>query len=94
MPQRKHPMFSMRGALQSGPENGRITEAPVDLSVRHFRNNTYVALRAGENSLLLTECEAEALAVAIKKLSVFASALDNARDFAGKTRTEGGGERA
>jgi hypothetical protein len=94
MPERKHPMFSMRGALQSGSENGRITEVSVDLSVRHFRNNPYVALRAGEDSLLLTECEAEALSVAIKKLSVFASALDNATNFAGKARAEGGGERA
>jgi hypothetical protein len=87
-------MFSMLGALQSGPENGRITEVPVDLSVLYFRNNTYVALRVSEDSLLLTECEAEALSVAIKKLSVFASALDNARDFAEGARTEDGGERA
>jgi hypothetical protein len=52
-----------------------------------------LALRAGEDSVLLTECEAEALAVAIKKLSVFAAALDNARNFAGKARAEGGGVR-
>ncbi len=94
MPERKHPMFSMRAALQRGTAAGTISEVPVDLSIRDVRNNTYLALRAGEDSLLLTECEAEALAVAIRKLSVMATALDNARDFAGKTRAEGGGERA
>ena len=38
--------------------------------------------------------EGVAVAAAIKKLSVLASALDNARDFAAKARAEGGGERA
>jgi len=94
MPEGKRPMFSMRAAQQSGSPSGKISEVPVDLSVRHFRNNTYLALRAGEDSVLLTECEAEALAVAIRKLSVFASALDNARDFAEGARTENGGEPA
>ncbi|MHC5058173.1 MAG: hypothetical protein ACYTKD_26235 [Planctomycetota bacterium] len=84
MPERKHPMFSMRAALQSGSPSGTISEVPVDLSVRDVRNNTYLALRAGEDSLLLTECEACALAVAIRKLSVLATALDNARDHIGK----------
>jgi hypothetical protein len=87
-------MFSMRAAQQRGPATGTIKEVPVDLSIRDVRNNTYLALRAGEDSVLLTECEAEALAVAIKKLSVFAAALDNARNFAGKARAEGGGERS
>ena len=94
MPERKHPMFSMRAAQQSVSSSGKISEVPVDLSVRDVRNNTYLALRAGEDSLLLTECEAEALAVAIRKLSVMATALDSARDFAGKAKDEGGGERA
>ncbi len=94
MPERKRPMFSMRAARQSGSPSGTISEVPLDLAVRDVRNNTYLALRAGEDSVLLTECEAEALAVAIRKLSVFASALDNARNFAGKARAEGAGERA
>ncbi len=94
MPRRKHPIFSMRAALQSGSKSGQITEVSVDLFVHHFRNNTYLALRVGEDSVLLADCEAEALAVAIQKLSVFASALDNARDFAEGARTEDGGERA
>jgi len=34
--------------------------------------------------VLLTECEAEAVAAAIKKLSILASALDNARDHIGE----------
>ena len=94
MPERKHPMFSMRAAQQSGPPTGPIREVPLDLFVRDVHSNTYLALRAGEDCVLLTECEAEAVAAAIKKLSVFASALDNARNFAGKARAEGGGERA
>ncbi len=94
MSEGKRPMFSMQAAQQRGSAAGTIREVPVDLSVQDFRNNTYLALRAGEDSVLLTECEAEALAVAIKKLSVFASALDNARNFAGKARADGGGERA
>jgi hypothetical protein len=94
MPERKHPMFSMRAALQLDSPSGRIREVPVDLSVRHLRNNTYLALQAGEESILLTECEAEALAVAIRKLSVMATALDSARDFTVEARAEGGEERA
>ena len=94
MSEGKRPMFSMRAAQQRGSAAGMIREVPIDLSIQDLRNNTYLALRAGDDSVLLTECEAEALAVAIKKLSVFASALDNARDFAGKAGGEGGEERA
>ncbi|MHC5054461.1 MAG: hypothetical protein ACYTKD_07070 [Planctomycetota bacterium] len=84
MPEGKNPVFSMRAARQSGFPSGTISEVPIDLSVRDVRNNTYLALRAGEDSLLLTECEAEALAAAIRKLSVLATAPDNARDHIGK----------
>jgi hypothetical protein len=84
MPGRKRPAFSMRAALQSGPPSGTISEVPVDLSIKDVRNNTYLALRAGEDSLLLTECEAEALAAAIRKLAVLATAPDNARDHIDK----------
>jgi hypothetical protein len=94
MPEGKRPMFSMRAAQQRGSAGGTIREVPVDLFIRDVRNNTYLALRTGEDLVLLTECEAEALAVAIKKLSVFAAALDNARNFAGKVRAEGGREYA
>jgi hypothetical protein len=90
MPGRKHPMFSMKASLQSGSESGRITEVPVDLLIRDVHNNTYLALRAGEDSLLLTECEACALAVAIRKLSILATAPDSARDHIGKVALDGG----
>ena len=90
----REPMFSMKAAQQRGSAAGTIRAVPVDLSIRDFRNNTYLVLRAGEDSLLLTECEARALAVAVRKLSVLATALDNARDFAGKARAKGGGEPA
>ena len=77
-------MFSMLAAQQRGPATGAIREVPVDLSIRDVGNNTYLALGTGGRSLLLTECEARALAVAIRKLAVLATALDNARDFASK----------
>jgi hypothetical protein len=94
MPEGKRPMFSMLAAQQRGTVCGTIREVPVDLFIQDYRNNTYLALRAGDDLLLLTECEAEALAVAIRKLSVMAAALDNARDFVKKTRAENGGGRA
>ncbi len=84
MPERKRPMFSMRAARQSGSPSGKISEVPVDLFIRDVCNSTYLALRAVEDSLLLTECEACALAIAIRKLSVLATAPDNARDHIGK----------
>jgi hypothetical protein len=87
----KAPMFSMRSAQQRGPASGPIREVPVDLAIVDVRNNTYLALRAGEESLLLTECEARALAVAIRKLSVLATALDNARSFAAEAAARDGG---
>ena len=93
MSEGKRPMFSMLAAQQRGSADGTIREVPVDLFIRDVRNNTYLALRAGDDSVLLTECEAEALAVAIRKLSGSGAALDNARNFAGKARAEGGGER-
>jgi hypothetical protein len=86
----KEPMFSMRAAQQRGSAAGPIREVPVDLCIRDFRNNTYLVLRAGDESLLLTECEARALAVAIRKLSVMATALDNARSFTAEPGTRGG----
>ncbi|MHC5058696.1 MAG: hypothetical protein ACYTKD_28900 [Planctomycetota bacterium] len=90
MPERKRPVFSMRAARQSGPPSGTISVVPVDISIQDVRNNTYLALRAGEDSLLLTECEACALAVAIRKLSVLATAPDNARDHIGQVSLDDG----
>jgi hypothetical protein len=88
--ERKRPILSMRAALQSGSPSGTISEVPVDLFIRDVRNNTYLALRAGEESLLLTECEAEALAPAIRKLSVLATAPDSARDHIGMISPDDG----
>lgn len=75
-----HPMLTMMVALQAEPAVGPTAEVPFDIFIQNIRAESYVALRAGGFSVLLTECEAEALRAAIGKLSISATALCNARD--------------
>ena len=79
-------MLTMMVALQAGPDAGPTAEVPLDVFIQDVRGEAYLALRAGKLSVLLTECEAEALIAAVGTLSIFATALDSARDFIGKAR--------
>jgi hypothetical protein len=76
----KRPMLTMMVAQQADPAAGPTAEVPLDVLIQDIRGEAYLALRAGESSVLLTECEAEALTSAIGKLSIFATALCSARD--------------
>ena len=85
----KRPMLTMMVAQQAEPTAGPVAEVPLDVFVQDIGGETYLALRAGGLSVLLTECEAEALIAAVGKLSIFATALSNARDHIGKFPPEG-----
>lgn len=79
---RKRPLYTMSVAAQG--QTGSLAEMPLDLSVDDLRGQSYLALRAGDVVVLLTECEAKALASAVRTLSVLATAPDSARDHIGK----------
>lgn len=70
-------------------EFGCLTGLGIDAFIQDVRGETYLALRVGESSVLLTECEAEALIAAIEKLAIFATALCSARDHIGKFSSSG-----
>jgi hypothetical protein len=85
MPERKRPMFTMSTAAEAA---GRpLTKVPLDLGIEDVRGQSYLALRAGGVAVYLTECEARALAAAMKTLSILASAPDSARDHIERSRT-------
>ena len=79
---RKRPLYTMSVAAQG--RTGPLAEVPLDLSVDDLRGQSYLALRAGSVEVLLTECEANALAAAVRTLSILATAPDSARDHIGK----------
>jgi hypothetical protein len=85
MPDRRRPMFTMSVAAEGA--KGSLAEAPLDLAVEDLRGQLYLAVRAGGVAVYLTECEAKALASAVRALSVLASAADSARDHVGGAET-------
>ena len=85
----KRPMLTLMVAMQAEPAAGPTAEVPLDVFIQDVRGEAYLALRASKFSILLTECEAEALIAAVGKLSIFATALSNARDHIGKFPPEG-----
>ena len=78
------PMLTMMVALQPTGAPGPTAEVPLDVFIEGICADSYLALRAGSSAVLLTECEARALAIAIKELSIRATAFDSARDHIGK----------
>ena len=90
----RRPMLTMMVALQAEPAEGPTAEVPLDVFIQDIRGEAYLALRAGEFCVLLTECEAEALIAAVGKLSIFATALSNARDHIGRFPPGSGAEKA
>ncbi len=80
---RKRPLYTMSVAAQG--RTGPLAEVPLDLAIEDVRGQSYLALRAGSVVVLLTECEANALAAAVRTLSILATASDSARDHIGKT---------
>ena len=88
MPERKRPMLTMSVAAE-GPK-GSLAEVPLDLGIEDVHGQSYLALRAGGVAVYLTECEARALAAAVRTLSILASAPDSARDHIGKVVPDGG----
>ncbi len=83
---RRRPLYTMSMAAQ-GP-TGSLAEVPLDLAIEDVRGQSYLALRAGGVAAFLTECEANALAAAVRTLSILATAPDSARDHIGKTAPE------
>ena len=86
----KRPILTMMVALQEGAAADPTAEVPLDVFIRDLRNESYLAIRSGANTVLLTEAEAEALVAAVRKLSILATALDSARDHIGKASQEDG----
>jgi len=87
MPKRRRAMFTMSTAAEGA---GRpLAEVSLDLGIEDVRGQSYLALRAGGVAVYLTECEARALAAAVKALSILASAPDSARDHIEGPRTRG-----
>ena len=87
MPESKRPMLTMSVAAER--LRGSLAELPLDLGIEDVQGQSYLALRAGGVAVYLTECEARALAAAVRTLSILASAPDSAREHVGGTR---GGE--
>ena len=90
MSERKRPMLTM--SVAAGEPKAPLAEVPLDLGIEDVHGQSYLALKAGGVSVYLTECEARAVASAMKALSVLASAPDNAREHVGGNRR--GEERA
>ena len=83
------PMLTMMVAQQAELAAGPTAEVPLDVFIQDVRGESYVALRAGELAVLMTECESVALVAAIEKLAIFATALCSARDHIGKFSPSG-----
>jgi hypothetical protein len=84
MPERKRPMFTMSTAAEGAGRS--LAEVPLDIGIEDVRGQSYLALRVGGAAVYLTECEARALAAAMKTLSILASAPDSARDHIERPR--------
>ena len=87
MPERKRPMFTMSVAAEGA--KGSLAEAPLDLGIEDLHGQSYLALRTGGVAAYLTECEARALASAVRALALLASAPDSARDHVGRDALDG-----
>lgn len=79
---RRRPLYTMSVAAQG--KTGSLAEVPLDLAIEDVQGQSYLALRAGGVAVFLAEGEANALAAAVRTLSILATAPDSARDHIGR----------